>query len=265
MKRIRLIIVIVIIFIMCLFIAPSILNAQPLSYNGHYYLFWNMDITWTDAKELAETYPFPEPTDLNLCSHLLTINSQDENDIINLHLGDEDSYWMGAYQTSGTDGFGINDKWDMGWHWVTGESWDYTNWGGGEPNDADDDEDWAQIRGSDGSWNDTNNDIRNGFIIEYEICHETKEAAEAVWVRDSEMKCKQVWINEDGMFQFSFIYPYADNNWVRIYDMSGIEVYSIDMPYDNPNIIVDLPDGMYTVKTFTVGSTEPIQTFVIGK
>ena len=85
------------------------------------------------------------------------------------------------------------------------------------------------------------------------------------WVRTMPMTCWQVWINEDGDFQFSFIYPYADNNWVRIYDMSGKMVYEIDMPYDNPNLIVDLPDGMYTVKTFTVGSTEPIQTFIIGK
>ena len=52
------------------------------------------------------------------------------------------------------------------------------------------------------------------------------------------------------MFQFSFIYPYADNNWVKIYDMAGNMVYEIDMPYDNPNIIADLPNGMYTVKTF---------------
>jgi hypothetical protein len=88
---------------------------------------------------------------------------------------------------------------------------------------------------------------------------------EPVWVRDSEMKCKVVWINGDGDFQFSFIYPYANNNWVKIYDISGKEVFSIDMPYDNPNLIVDLPNGMYTVKTFTAGSTEPIQTFVIGK
>ena len=64
------------------------------------------------------------------------------------------------------------------------------------------------------------------------------------------MKCLQVWINEDNMFQFSFIYPYADNNWVKIYDMAGNMVYEIDMPYDNPNIIADLPNGMYTVKTF---------------
>jgi hypothetical protein len=86
------------------------------------------------------------------------------------------------------------------------------------------------------------------------------------WVRgDQQMMCKRVWVNEEGNFQFSFIYPYADNNWVKIYDMSGKEVFSVDMPYDNPNLIVDLPDGMYTVKTFTVGNTEPIQTFLIGK
>jgi hypothetical protein len=84
------------------------------------------------------------------------------------------------------------------------------------------------------------------------------------WVRTQEMTCKQVWINEDNKFQFSFIYPYRDNNWVKIYDMNGKEVFSIDMPYDNPNIIVDLPDGMYTVKTFN-DQPEPIQTFIIGK
>ena len=89
--------------------------------------------------------------------------------------------------------------------------------------------------------------------------------AEVVWVRTMPMTCYRVWINEDNKFQFIFWYPYRDNNWVKIYDMSGKEVYSMDMPYDNPNLIVDLPDGMYTVKTFTVGSTEPIQEFVIGK
>jgi hypothetical protein len=95
---------------------------------------------------------------------------------------------------------------------------------------------------------------------------ETGSAAiEKPWVRTGPMTCYQVWINEDNKFQFVFWYPYRDNNWVRIYDMTGKMVYEIDMPYDNPNLIVDLPNGMYMVKTFTVGSTEPIQTFVIGK
>ena len=79
------------------------------------------------------------------------------------------------------------------------------------------------------------------------------------------MTCYRVWINEDNNFQFLFWYPYRDNNWVRINDMDGNMVYEIDMPYDNPNLIVDLPDGMYTVKTFNVDPTTPIQTFVIGK
>jgi hypothetical protein len=92
----------------------------------------------------------------------------------------------------------------------------------------------------------------------------TSLETESAWVRDTQMKCKQVWINSDGDFQFSFIYPYADNNWVKIYDMAGNLVYKADMPYDNPNIIVDLPDGMYAVKTFN-DQPEPIQEFVIGK
>ena len=83
-------------------------------------------------------------------------------------------------------------------------------------------------------------------------------------IRTSELVCNRVWINEDNKFQFSFLYTYADNNWVRIYDMDGNMVYEADMPYDNPNLIVDLPDGMYTVKTFH-DQPEPIQTFLIGK
>jgi len=86
-----------------------------------------------------------------------------------------------------------------------------------------------------------------------------------VWIRPGPMVCHEVWVNQKGNFQFVFWYPYVDNNWVKIYDMSGKEVFSIDMPLDNPQFEVSLPDGMYTVKTFTVGSTKPIQTFIIGK
>jgi hypothetical protein len=83
--------------------------------------------------------------------------------------------------------------------------------------------------------------------------------------RTHELTCYEVWINENHEFQFSFMYAYADNNWVKIYDMSGKEVFSIDMSYDDPHFVAALPNGMYTVKTFTVGRTDPIQTFTIGK
>ncbi|MCL6087549.1 MAG: hypothetical protein M1475_03985 [Actinobacteria bacterium] len=61
------------------------------------------------------------------------------------------------------------------------------------------------------------------------------------------------------------MYAYADNNIVRIYDTSNKEVFAIDMPYGDPHFVAALPDGMYIVKTFTVGRTDPIQTFTIGK
>jgi hypothetical protein len=41
-------------------------------------------------------------------------------------------------------------------------------------------------------------------------------------------------------------------------------VFEVDLPWDDPNLVVDLPDGMYTVKTYH-DSDEPIQEFVIGK
>ncbi len=90
---------------------------------------------------------------------------------------------------------------------------------------------------------------------------ETK--AEPVWVRTMPMTCWQVWINEDNDFQFIFWYPYKDNNWVRIYDMEGNIVFETDLPINNPNLTVDLPDGFYMVKTFHHDT--PIQEFLIGK
>ena len=85
-----------------------------------------------------------------------------------------------------------------------------------------------------------------------------------VWVRTMPMTCYQVWINDDGNFEFVFWWEYKNNNWVKIYDMEGTEVFSIDMKYGNAKFTADLPDGMYTVKTFHLGET-PIQEFIIGK
>jgi len=85
------------------------------------------------------------------------------------------------------------------------------------------------------------------------------------WTRTMPMTCWQVWINEDNMFEFIFWYPCKDNNWVRIYDMEGNMIYEVDVPLNNPRIVVDLPDGMYNVKTFRFDPENPIQEFLIGK
>jgi hypothetical protein len=86
----------------------------------------------------------------------------------------------------------------------------------------------------------------------------------AAWVRDRDMICYQVWVNEDNAFEFVFWWEYKNNNWVKIYDMAGSEVFSIDMPYRAANFTADLPDGMYTVKTFHKEGVM-LQEFIIGK
>jgi len=122
----------------------------------------------------------------------------------------------------------------------------------------------AAIRDAD-NWNGNNNRVSllpdDTFNIEGE---EGSIIETPVWVRTIPMTCWKVWVDEDNGFQFIFWYPYKNNNWVRIYDMESNIVFETDLLLQNPNLIVDLPDGMYTVKTFH-DSEEPIQEFVIGK
>ena len=93
----------------------------------------------------------------------------------------------------------------------------------------------------------------------YDCCPKPKP------VRTHPLTCWQVWINDEGNFEFIFFWEYADNNWVKIYDMDGNLVYEIDFSYGKPRFEVDLPDGMYTVRTFHDGFENPIQEFLIGK
>ena len=91
-----------------------------------------------------------------------------------------------------------------------------------------------------------------------------EEATEPVWVRSMPMTCWQIYVNEEGNFEFIFWWEYANNNWVSIYDSQGNLVYRESFPYGEPIVEVNLPDGMYTVKTFHEEGNI-LQEFVIGK
>jgi hypothetical protein len=106
----------------------------------------------------------------------------------------------------------------------------------------------------------------DNFIINApEISSNEKIFEPEPWVRNREMTCFQIWVNEDNNFEFVFWWEYYNNNWVKIYDMDGNEAFSIDMEKGNAHFIADLPDGFYTVKTFHNGFETPIQEFLIGK
>lgn len=84
------------------------------------------------------------------------------------------------------------------------------------------------------------------------------------WIRDRQMTCWQVWVNQDNAFEFVFFWEYYNNNHVQIYDMAGSLVWETDFPKGQAHFTADLPDGMYTVKTFHEAG-HILQEFVIDK
>jgi hypothetical protein len=68
---------------------------------------------------------------MSAMGYLATITSQAEHDFllsVMASLGNPQC-WLGGYQDP------TNSPPAENWHWVSGELWDYTNWGPNEPND----------------------------------------------------------------------------------------------------------------------------------
>jgi hypothetical protein len=101
-----------------------------LSFNDNYYeLIDAPGISWEDARIEASELSIGVMGEV--FGHLVTITSQAEQDF--LHFAFEGSLqekWYGGFQDPDEPIANAN------WWWVTGESWDYTNWAEGEPNDA---------------------------------------------------------------------------------------------------------------------------------
>ena len=107
----------------------------------------------------------------------------------------------------------------------------------------------------------------DNFILEDTVDNggnDEEEVEEEIWVRNHEMQCWQVWINQDNAFEFVFVWEYANNNHVQIFDMAGNLVFETDMQKGNAHFVAPLPDGMYTVKTFHEAG-HILQEFIIGK
>jgi hypothetical protein len=106
--------------------------------NGHWYRFEPDSVDWPVAQGIAES----------LGGHLVTLTSASEYDFIRSALALHASYfWMGGRNSSGSCGSSCE------WGWVTGESWSYTNWNPGEPNNAGGNEHWLECYPN-GGWND---------------------------------------------------------------------------------------------------------------
>jgi Lectin C-type domain len=108
--------------------------------NGHWYEAGPGNLTWTQAKQHAESRG----------GHLATVQSMDENAFILAHLRKAIylNAWLGGYRT--------NDPCNpvCTWRWVDGSPWSFTNWNFGEPNDPVNEDSLEMLVASEGRWND---------------------------------------------------------------------------------------------------------------
>ena len=107
----------------------------------HYQVFHNV-LTWQEAKRACEA----------MGGHLATVTSAKEQKTLEALNLQNENLWIGANCDSGGN-----------WAWVTGESWEYTNWNDGEPNNSSNvmpAESCAAI------WPDGWNDLASGNLYE---------------------------------------------------------------------------------------------------
>jgi hypothetical protein len=93
-------------------------------------------MTWNNAETYAES----------LGGYLATVTSAEENNFIFDKLNTDGVLYaaLGGFQPPDTA------EPDVGWQWVTGEPWSYTNWGATQPDDAWGGQDYLTFWGNNG-------------------------------------------------------------------------------------------------------------------
>lgn len=112
------------------------LIGPSVAYGGHSYTLISAD-NWTNSEAFAVTKG----------GHLATVNDMAENNFLTSTFGSQVSLWIGLYRTA---------PHASTWAWTNGEAVTFTNWAGGEPNDAGSGEEYVHTYTS-GQWNDLDN------------------------------------------------------------------------------------------------------------
>lgn len=119
--------------------------------NGHTYQRFDAYLTWNDAKVACFISG----------GHLATLTSQAENNWVwtNFGLGGI-NIWLG----------GTDENLEGVWTWITGEAWNYSNWGPGQPDNYIGDQDhllFFQLTPN--QWDDHFQDWGNPYLCEWEL------------------------------------------------------------------------------------------------
>ena len=161
------------------------------NYGGHSYYRSTGVAYWTTAKTNCS----------NMGGHLVTITSSGEQSFI---FGLWPSGWIGLTDevTEGT------------WRWVTGETYSYTNWNNGEPNNSGN-EDYVQFV-SNGKWNDLKDGNNLAYVLEFEYLVTTSSWA----------LYKTIYTNSAGYYSISEAYDPSKEYYIEVNAPTRIQAYT---------------------------------------
>jgi hypothetical protein len=174
------------------------------NYNGHSYYRSTGTANWTTAKSNC----------VAMGGYLVTVTSSGENSFLfNLW----PSGWIGLTDevTEGT------------WKWVTGETFSYTNWNSGEPNNSGN-EDYIQFV-SGGKWNDLNNTSSLAYVIEFDYIVTTSS-----WTL-----YKTIYTNSSGYYSISESYDPSKEYYIEIGAPTRVQSHTTSDIQGVSNIILD--------------------------
>lgn len=173
------------------------------NYNGHSYYRSTGTAVWTTARTNCA----------NMGGHLVTITTAGEQSFI---YGLWPSGWIG-----------LTDEVVEGtWRWVTGETYSYSNWNSGEPNNSGN-EDYVQFV-SNGKWNDLNNTQSLAYVLEFEYLVTTSS-----WTL-----YKTIYTNSSGYYSISEAYDPSKEYYIELVAPTRIQAYTTSDIQGVSNIIL---------------------------
>ena len=174
------------------------------NYNGHSYYRSTGTAIWTTAKTNCAT----------MGGHLVTITSSAEQSFIY-------NLWPSGW-------IGLTDEVSEGtWRWVTGETYSYSNWNPGEPNNAGN-EDYVQFV-SNGKWNDLPNNYSLPYVLEFEYLVTTSSWA----------LYKTIYTNSSGYYSISELYDPSKEYYIELTAPTRTQAYTLSDIQAVSNIILN--------------------------
>ena len=118
------------------------------TYLNNSYKMFDTTMTWTDAKAYCEL----------LGGHLACISSTEEDNVVYdmIKASKLDTCWIGGVRNGNS------------FEWIDKSKFEYTHWAQSQPDNANNAEDYMEIRIASGEWNDNRNTACSGFICEFE-------------------------------------------------------------------------------------------------